>query len=189
MQPLTPQTVHITPPDDDYVASAINPILNKHLNEFGEECADNTRVFEKINSNPVNNLKELLNTYDFKSFIQKLKHKLSQLSHETGSLYKEMEFEVSLTRVRMVERDQVSILAKDKGFGHEMHKSEESEAVYAVTPPKDYVITYSNEEMSHHTLYGVKPLLLYAATFKFTRDDLSESALRRNICLEDWKLT
>ncbi|GJS23403.1 hypothetical protein Tco_0452035 [Tanacetum coccineum] len=35
--------------------------------------------------------------------------------------------------------------------------------------------------MSHHTLYGVKPLLLYVATFKFTRDDLSESALRRNI--------
>nr|GEV89203.1 hypothetical protein [Tanacetum cinerariifolium] len=35
--------------------------------------------------------------------------------------------------------------------------------------------------MSHYTLYGVKPLLLYAATFKFTRDDLSESALRRNI--------
>ncbi|GJW86048.1 hypothetical protein Tco_0159193 [Tanacetum coccineum] len=35
--------------------------------------------------------------------------------------------------------------------------------------------------MRHHTLYGVKPLLLYAATFKFTRDDLSESALRRNI--------
>ncbi|GJS86280.1 hypothetical protein Tco_0752821 [Tanacetum coccineum] len=77
--------------------------------------------------------------------------------------------------------DQVSILAKDKGFGHEMHKSEESKAVYGVTPPKDYAVTYSNEEMSHHTLYGVKPLLLYAATFKFTRDDLSESALRRNI--------
>ncbi|GJX93927.1 reverse transcriptase domain-containing protein [Tanacetum coccineum] len=35
--------------------------------------------------------------------------------------------------------------------------------------------------MSHHTLYGVKSLLLYAATFKFTRDDLSESSLRRNI--------
>ncbi|GJT60895.1 retrovirus-related pol polyprotein from transposon TNT 1-94 [Tanacetum coccineum] len=78
-------------------------------------------------------------------------------------------------------RDQVSILAKDKGFGHEMHKIEESKAVYGVTPSKDYAITYSNKEMSHHTLYGVKPLLLYAATFKFTRDDLSESALRRNI--------
>nr|GEW00758.1 putative reverse transcriptase domain-containing protein [Tanacetum cinerariifolium] len=36
--------------------------------------------------------------------------------------------------------------------------------------------------MSHHALYGVKPLLLYAATFKFTRDNLSESVLRRNIC-------
>ncbi|GKE88137.1 hypothetical protein Tco_1565612 [Tanacetum coccineum] len=32
MQPLAPQTVHTTPPDDDYVASATNPILNKHLN-------------------------------------------------------------------------------------------------------------------------------------------------------------
>ncbi|GJU75034.1 hypothetical protein Tco_1266439 [Tanacetum coccineum] len=79
-------------------------------------------------------------------------------------------------------RDQVRILAKDKGFGHEMHKSEESEVVYGVTSLKNYAVTYSNEEMSHHTLYGIKPLLLYAATFKFTRDDLSDSALRRNIC-------
>ncbi|GJY29095.1 hypothetical protein Tco_0404862 [Tanacetum coccineum] len=35
--------------------------------------------------------------------------------------------------------------------------------------------------MSHHTLYGVKYLQDYAATFKFTRDDVSDSALRRNI--------
>nr|GEY66651.1 hypothetical protein [Tanacetum cinerariifolium] len=48
MQPLTPQTVHITPPDDNYVPPATNPILNKYLNEFGEEFADNTRVSEKI---------------------------------------------------------------------------------------------------------------------------------------------
>ncbi|GJU85444.1 hypothetical protein Tco_1292990 [Tanacetum coccineum] len=82
-------------------------------------------------------------------------------------------------------RDQVSILAEDKGFGHEMHKSKESEAVYGVTPSKDYAVTYSNKEMSHHTLYGVKPLLLYATTFKFTRDDLSESALQRNIGNKD----
>ncbi|GJY07714.1 hypothetical protein Tco_0374768 [Tanacetum coccineum] len=34
MQTLTPQTVHITPPDDDYVAPAANPIFDKHLNEF-----------------------------------------------------------------------------------------------------------------------------------------------------------
>ncbi|GKF59994.1 hypothetical protein Tco_0176780, partial [Tanacetum coccineum] len=77
--------------------------------------------------------------------------------------------------------DQVSILAKDKGFGQEMHKSKEFKAVYDVTHPRDYAVTYSNKEMSHHTLYGVKPLLLYAATFKSLRDDLSESALQRNI--------
>ncbi|GJW08278.1 hypothetical protein Tco_1570701 [Tanacetum coccineum] len=35
--------------------------------------------------------------------------------------------------------------------------------------------------MSHHTLYDVKCLQDYAATFKFTRDDVSDSALRRNI--------
>ncbi|GJX99194.1 hypothetical protein Tco_0356213 [Tanacetum coccineum] len=109
MQPLTPQTVHITPPDDDYVASATNPILNKHLNEFGEEFADNTRVSEKIDSNHVNDLKELLKTYDFENFIRKLKHQLRQ---STGSLYKEMELEVSLTRVRVVERLCIGVTTK-----------------------------------------------------------------------------
>ncbi|GJZ76607.1 hypothetical protein Tco_0641279 [Tanacetum coccineum] len=69
MQPLTPQTVHIAPPDDDYVALATNPILNKLLNEFREEFADDTRVSKKIDSNPVNDLKELLKTYDFETFI------------------------------------------------------------------------------------------------------------------------
>ncbi|GJX96612.1 hypothetical protein Tco_0352410 [Tanacetum coccineum] len=101
MQPLTPQTVQIIPPDDDYVASATNPILNKHLNEFREEFTDNTRVSKKIVSNPVNDLKELLKTYDFENFIRKLKHQLSQSSHETGSLYKEVEFEVPLTRIHV----------------------------------------------------------------------------------------
>ncbi|GJZ62840.1 hypothetical protein Tco_0619261 [Tanacetum coccineum] len=36
MQPLTHQTVHITPPDDDYVAPATSPTLDKQLNEFGK---------------------------------------------------------------------------------------------------------------------------------------------------------
>ncbi|GJS20443.1 hypothetical protein Tco_0449075 [Tanacetum coccineum] len=113
MQPLTPQTVQIIPPDDDYVASATNPILNKHLNEFREEFTDNTRVSKKIVSNPVNDLKELLKTCDFENFIRKLKHQLSQSSHETGSLYKEVEFEVPLTRIH-VETD---IQEKDKKKG------------------------------------------------------------------------
>ncbi|GKD34834.1 hypothetical protein Tco_1250343 [Tanacetum coccineum] len=49
MQPLTPHTVHITPPDDDYVARATSPTLDKQLNEFEEECSDITRVTDKAN--------------------------------------------------------------------------------------------------------------------------------------------
>ncbi|GJX11623.1 putative reverse transcriptase domain-containing protein [Tanacetum coccineum] len=79
-------------------------------------------------------------------------------------------------------RDQVSILAKDKGFGQEMHQSEELKALYNVTSPKDYAVTYASEEMSHHTLYGVKCIQDYVSTFKYTRDDVSDSALRHNIC-------
>ncbi|GKB47639.1 hypothetical protein Tco_0898392 [Tanacetum coccineum] len=53
MQPLTPHTVHITPPDDDYVARATSPTLDKQLNEFEEEFSDITRVADKANGNPV----------------------------------------------------------------------------------------------------------------------------------------
>ncbi|GKA46879.1 hypothetical protein Tco_0739762, partial [Tanacetum coccineum] len=38
MQPLTPQTVYITPPDNNYVALATNPMSNKQLNKLKEEC-------------------------------------------------------------------------------------------------------------------------------------------------------
>ncbi|GKE75842.1 hypothetical protein Tco_1537883, partial [Tanacetum coccineum] len=75
------RSIHITPPDDDYVAPATNPILNKHLNEFREEFDDNTRVSKKIDSNSVNDLKELL---------------------KTCSIYKEVEFEVSSTHFHVV---------------------------------------------------------------------------------------
>ncbi|GJT84134.1 reverse transcriptase domain-containing protein, partial [Tanacetum coccineum] len=56
------------------------PPQDHHLNEFGEEFADNIRVSEKIDSNPVNDLKEILKTYDFENFIRKLKQQLSQSS-------------------------------------------------------------------------------------------------------------
>ncbi|GJW77392.1 zinc finger BED domain-containing protein RICESLEEPER 2-like protein [Tanacetum coccineum] len=66
MQPSAPQTVHITPPDDDYVAPATNPILDKQLNEFRKEFFDITRVAKKENCNPINDVKELsdIKTYD-----------------------------------------------------------------------------------------------------------------------------
>nr|GFA71578.1 hypothetical protein [Tanacetum cinerariifolium] len=53
MQPLTHQTVHITPPDDDYVAPTTSPTLDKQLNKFEKECSDITRVAEKENGNTV----------------------------------------------------------------------------------------------------------------------------------------
>ncbi|GKB46431.1 hypothetical protein Tco_0897184 [Tanacetum coccineum] len=62
MQPLTPQTVHITPPDDDYVAPAINPMSNKQLNKFDEEFSNITKVAEKEYDNPV------IKTYDCETF-------------------------------------------------------------------------------------------------------------------------
>ncbi|GKD60187.1 hypothetical protein Tco_1297696 [Tanacetum coccineum] len=68
MQPLTPQTVHITPPDDDYVAPATNPMSNKQLNKFEEEFSHITEVSEKEYDKPV------IKTYDCETFIRKLLH-------------------------------------------------------------------------------------------------------------------
>ncbi|GKC25039.1 hypothetical protein Tco_1027189 [Tanacetum coccineum] len=53
MQPLTPQTVYITPPDDDYVAPATNPMSNKQLNIFEEEFS---HIIELVLSMPSNSL-------------------------------------------------------------------------------------------------------------------------------------
>ncbi|GKB09677.1 hypothetical protein Tco_0837989 [Tanacetum coccineum] len=92
MQPLTPLIVHITPPDDDYVASATSPTLDKQLNEFRKECSDITRIVKKANCNQVNDVKDLsdIKKYDCETFIQKLLHQVSQSSHETGKIKREM---------------------------------------------------------------------------------------------------
>ncbi|GJR27906.1 hypothetical protein Tco_1104138 [Tanacetum coccineum] len=72
MQPLTPQTTHITPPDD--VAPATSPILDKHSNEFEEEFFDITRVAKMEDGNPAKELSDIIKTYDFETFIRKLLH-------------------------------------------------------------------------------------------------------------------
>ncbi|GJZ78677.1 hypothetical protein Tco_0643514 [Tanacetum coccineum] len=76
MQPLTPQTVHITPPDDDYVAPTTNPMSNKQLNKSEEEFSHITKVYKKEYGNPI------IKTYDCETFIQKLLHQVSQSSRE-----------------------------------------------------------------------------------------------------------
>ncbi|GJZ30636.1 hypothetical protein Tco_0575683 [Tanacetum coccineum] len=48
MQPLTPQIVYITSPNDDYVAPAADPILDKHLNEYGKEMILGDRSLLRI---------------------------------------------------------------------------------------------------------------------------------------------
>ncbi|GKC87359.1 hypothetical protein Tco_1148008 [Tanacetum coccineum] len=88
MQPLTPQTTHITPPDD--VAPATSPILDKHSSEFGEEYSDITRVAEMADGNPAKELSDIIKTYDFETFIRKLLHQESQSSHETGKIKRGM---------------------------------------------------------------------------------------------------
>ncbi|GKF17332.1 hypothetical protein Tco_0062250, partial [Tanacetum coccineum] len=95
MKPLTPQTAHITPPDD--VAPATSPILDKHLDEFGEEFFDITKVAEKADNDHVSDVNEFSNiikTYDFETFIRKLLHQ--DLNN------KETEFEIISTRNRVV---------------------------------------------------------------------------------------
>ncbi|GKB09565.1 hypothetical protein Tco_0837877 [Tanacetum coccineum] len=79
MQPLPHQTVHITPPDDDYVAPATNHMSDKQLNKFEEEFSNITKVVEKEYDNPV------IKTYDYETFIRKLLHQVSQSSREMKS--------------------------------------------------------------------------------------------------------
>ncbi|GJS99894.1 hypothetical protein Tco_0821064 [Tanacetum coccineum] len=52
MQPLTPQTIHIIQPDDDYVAPATNPMSNKQLNKFKEDFSHITKVAKKEYDDP-----------------------------------------------------------------------------------------------------------------------------------------
>ncbi|GJV68786.1 hypothetical protein Tco_1484295 [Tanacetum coccineum] len=65
VQPLTPQTVYITPPDDDYVAPTTNPMSNKQLNKFEEEFSHIIEVAKKEYDNPV------IKTYDCETLIRK----------------------------------------------------------------------------------------------------------------------
>ncbi|GJR93049.1 hypothetical protein Tco_0265223 [Tanacetum coccineum] len=79
VQLLTPQTVHITPPDDDYVASTTNRMSNKQLNKFEEKFSNITTVDKKEYDNPV------IKTCDYETFIRKLPHQVSQSSREMKS--------------------------------------------------------------------------------------------------------
>ncbi|GJS72668.1 hypothetical protein Tco_0705509 [Tanacetum coccineum] len=59
VQPLIPEPIHTTPPNDDYVAPATKSILDKLLEEFRDETLNVTMVDEEADFNPTKDLEEL----------------------------------------------------------------------------------------------------------------------------------
>ncbi|GJS05673.1 hypothetical protein Tco_0322181 [Tanacetum coccineum] len=57
VQPLIPESIHTTPPNDDYVAPATKPILDKLLEEFGDEILNVATIDEE--ADPTKDLEEL----------------------------------------------------------------------------------------------------------------------------------
>ncbi|GJT24966.1 retrovirus-related pol polyprotein from transposon TNT 1-94 [Tanacetum coccineum] len=59
VQPLIPKPIHITPPNDDYVAPITRSMLDELLEEFEDEILNVTMVDEEANFNPTKDLEEL----------------------------------------------------------------------------------------------------------------------------------
>ncbi|GJR87391.1 hypothetical protein Tco_0211402 [Tanacetum coccineum] len=59
VQPLIPEPIHTTPPNDDYVALATKSILDELLEEFGDEILNVTMVDDEPDFNPTKDLEEL----------------------------------------------------------------------------------------------------------------------------------
>ncbi|GKD56299.1 hypothetical protein Tco_1289686 [Tanacetum coccineum] len=62
VQPLIPEPIHTTPPNDDYVAPATKLILDKLLEEFRDEILNVTMVDDKDDFNTTKDLEELEKT-------------------------------------------------------------------------------------------------------------------------------
>ncbi|GJU44437.1 hypothetical protein Tco_1201703 [Tanacetum coccineum] len=59
VQPLIPEPIHTTPPNDDYVAPATKSILDELLEEFRDEILNVTMVDDEADFNPTKDLEEL----------------------------------------------------------------------------------------------------------------------------------
>ncbi|GJX36872.1 hypothetical protein Tco_0248429, partial [Tanacetum coccineum] len=59
VQPLIPEPIHTTPPNDDYVAPATKSILDELLEEFRDEILNVTMNDEEADFNPNKDLEEL----------------------------------------------------------------------------------------------------------------------------------
>ncbi|GKA44206.1 hypothetical protein Tco_0736930 [Tanacetum coccineum] len=56
VQPLIPEPIHTTPPNDDYLAPATKSILDKLLEEFRDKILNVTMVNDKAYFNPTKDL-------------------------------------------------------------------------------------------------------------------------------------
>ncbi|GJU80565.1 hypothetical protein Tco_1282930 [Tanacetum coccineum] len=59
VQPLIPEPIHTTPPNDDYVAPATKSILDELLEELRDEILNVTMVDEEADFYPTKDLEEL----------------------------------------------------------------------------------------------------------------------------------
>ncbi|GJV35882.1 hypothetical protein Tco_1408359 [Tanacetum coccineum] len=59
VQPLIPEPIHPTPPNDDYVAPATKSILDELLEELRDEILNVTMVDNEADFNPAKDLEEL----------------------------------------------------------------------------------------------------------------------------------
>ncbi|GJV29105.1 hypothetical protein Tco_1385553 [Tanacetum coccineum] len=59
VQPLIPEPIHTTPPNDDYVAPATKLILDKLLEELKDKILNVTMVDDEADFNPIKDLEEL----------------------------------------------------------------------------------------------------------------------------------
>ncbi|GJT58436.1 hypothetical protein Tco_1001969 [Tanacetum coccineum] len=59
VQPLIPEPIHTTPPNDDYVAPATKSMLDELFKEFRDEILNVTKVNKEADFNPTKGLEEL----------------------------------------------------------------------------------------------------------------------------------
>ncbi|GJZ15440.1 hypothetical protein Tco_0551117 [Tanacetum coccineum] len=105
VQPLIPEPIHTTPPNDDYVALDTKSILDELLEEFGDEILNVIVVDDEANFNPTKDLEELE-----RLLAKEPQSNFTEIQvHSIGTLYilevyynEETEFEVSLSYNCMV---------------------------------------------------------------------------------------
>ncbi|GKA11705.1 hypothetical protein Tco_0691251 [Tanacetum coccineum] len=162
MQPLTLQTVHITPPNDDYVEPVTNPFLDKHLNEFGKDFFNMIRVDE--NGNFIEDIKELsIKTHvECATVIQKLLNRVLTANDGIRGPF-DFDYVVYLRASRSQvggylttsNRRTRALEQETQDLDVENRQKKNLKASYGITTPQELRRNQIKEEISHYHNYGV----------------------------------